>query len=874
MGFFRYNKIYVPPSVFDETKRSSINVDGPNTFSYAFIDHMKQADGFCGPNGSYYYTDTSPTWTQSVDAQGWPNSFPAGANFGGGPRIPASSSFGGPYVLTWTGDGTVGFVGFGQVWTANTTSSAGDTTNTYTRGGDSFTNKPGQTARVILNVSNNPGPALLNVYCSASGPTNFVKNIQFYRLEDEADLLLGNVFRRPYKQFYLDYNGHHVRTLDWCNPNDSTVVRFEHRNLPSHASWFQNVGASGQPKYGKTSMAVSNQFTLAAVTGTPVSMQHGEIATFRTDQSPVRATGPITVTGITQVNGGTNTVTAPSHGFANGDTIIIQMHDDIPGRVPSGMVQLHEVPRVISGVTTDTFTIPVNTFTYGAFITGRAYQYITLQVGTGSDRVAYPVIFYDGYSKLGRFPYLWAPGYPYGLKCAVFHKTVTASTTVTGAWLIPSSNFIGEVGLPLEVVVKLANELQAMSPRNTIHLWAHLPTIGMIASGTQDPDYSAASNWPVNMVDVIMNPSSTVRAAGWSELNSACTLYIEHANETWNFPVTAYLQAKLGYQQWPASGTHLGKYSTVRSVQSMKEVKAAFPSHPRIKYVMGMFTALGPGDGRNDLRINGDSDQFAALGSSNKMLSYFDYMCIAGYFSNNESTPANNLTTATAAFVAAGANNTAVEAACAAYAVGYAQVAKGGSETIEQYTTLLGQYASAAAAQGKRVIGYEGGWENSLPSYDAIAHARAVATFTNGSTSVTAVSSWGGSGVGGLITIPTTNYIYGQSVPKFTTVSASASGTMTLSAPATVSGTFMFTYMPVRDAFLIAFKQSQAWADTYMTWINAWNSITNADAPPEFIYTQVSSDRWSHNLEDSYLGTTEYGASDKAWLALKARNNL
>jgi hypothetical protein len=182
---------------------------------------------------------------------------------------------------------------------------------------------------------------------------------------------------------------------------------------------------------------------------------------------------------------------------------------------------------------------------------------------------------------------------------------------------------------------------------------------------------------------------------------------------------------------------------------------------------------------------------------------------------------------------------------------------------MDRYATLLSQYAAAASAQGKRVIGYEGGWDHGLPDYDTIAHATTRATF-NGTVNVTAVDAG---------TITPGWYILGDGIPPYTRVVSSASGTMVLSAAATISRRGFFTYMPPRDAFLTYFKRSQTWADAYLTSHLSWNTTANADAPPEFTFTNAGGgDRWTHTLEDSYANGVEYAGSDRAWLALAARN--
>jgi len=104
-------------------------------------------------------------------------------------------------------------------------------------------------------------------------------------------------------------------------------------------------------------------------------------------------------------------------------------------------------------------------------------------------------------------------------------KTDGAGNWVFGAWLMSrdNSNFNilqGHWGeFPIEVCVALVNELNAMSlaqgKPNTIGLWLNIPTMGL---STMDPDYTMASDWAVNAVDVVMNPNSAVRVGGFSAL--------------------------------------------------------------------------------------------------------------------------------------------------------------------------------------------------------------------------------------------------------------------------------------------------------------------------------------------------------------------
>lgn len=848
-----------------ESKRSSINIPGPDMYSYAFIDHLKQGDGFYGPDGVGFYTTTKP-FQQSVDANGWVNDAAVSSvSAGGGPRIPGTDQFSGPYVLTWTGDGSVFINGPSQLtWTQDNSTASGNTSGTYTRSGNTWTNVVGQTARVIIKPSGCPGPMLLNIGTSSTGGVGgFLTNLKFYRYEDEADLIAGSIFRVGFKQALLANNPHHVRFLDWSNTNNSQLVRWEHRNLPTYASWTDNHGASGQPKYGITSN--SNQMTLGSATGMPVAMQHGEIVTCRIGQTIANnsvAGGAVAISAIAKNSVGTVT-TSVAHGYSTGDVIIHKMTGTTPGSLPAGMTQIHNMPCTITVLNSTQYQSNVNTTTgYSTFTVGTAYQYLTLNVGA---RGAYPIYFNDGFTPAGGFGSAFWTGGNY--KALSFDKNFIGSTTVTGAWLIRSeaqSDAVLGGGVPYEVCTKLVNELMALTTRGPIHMYVTIPHRALTS---HDPDYTSASNWSVNMVDCIINPSSTVRTSGWSALDSRCNLYVEHSNETWNNGTfdQAKFMAAMSYQTWPALGNDMNTYSSLRAVQAVNDIQAANPGSARIKYVLGMLTTIGPSDSRNAVRFNGNTEYTAAIGNANTPLSNFDYVAIAGYFSSDDSTPANSLSQCVSDWVAAGSNTALQDAAFAKYAAAYSTQSIGGNETISRYVTLLGDYATATALQSKKVIGYEGGVE---PPFTINSTETIRGTFTNGANTITSID--GGQ-------TPTVGYYVVATdgrIPALTTIATSSSGSATMSNNATISGTGAFRVCSPSDYFTLLFKRSTAWATAYRTWFDAWNSVSNAEAPAEFILYRVRYDRWSHTFfEDSYSGGVENAGFDAAWTALSTRNN-
>jgi hypothetical protein len=684
-----------------KAKRSSININLLNAFEYAFIDHCKQGDGFPGPIGGFYAATTIP-WQQLIDANGWPNNSAAsGVPFGGAIRIPGADQFAGPYVITWNGSGAVQFVLGGATWTE--TNNTGSTYIKNTNG--KWTATGGQKARVIVNLSGVIGPQLVVIQiASTGGPAGFLKNVQFYRLEDEADLLAGKIFRGKFKQELVKYNPSLIRFMNWSAVNSAQLARFEHRAVPANASYGNNWIAG--PRYGSTSGI--NKMVLASGAGMPAAMQQGEIVTCRIGAAIARAVAK-TVSAISKANPGV--VTAAAHGFNTGDVIVHQMMSSAPGQAPRGMTQLDNVPCTITVIDTNNYSIGIDTSAYSTFAVGTAYQYITLNVG---GRGEYPVMFGDGVSPASRFgnTYIAAADY----KTFTFDKDLVASARVKGAWLFNTigNHSVLQGGVPLEICTALVNELMAMTKNGPIDMWICIPHRGMVSS---DQDYSPGSNWPVNMAKTILNGDN-----GFAGLDSRCNLFIEHSNETWNTSFAhANFMKKLGYQRWPAAGPYdVSTYSTLRAVISMEEIKATFPNNTRIKYVLAGQGALGTKLATNAVRLTGNlyfnSDVLNVWHAT--PMSHFDYFAWAGYFDNPDdgSTGANSLGVCTNAWLAAGANPAAQEVVFATYVAGI--VGTGSGETTSRYAgTLLPDYATTLTAMGKKTMMYEGGWDKSTTSY-------------------------------------------------------------------------------------------------------------------------------------------------------------
>jgi hypothetical protein len=71
------------------------------------------------------------------------------------------------------------------------------------------------------------------------------------------------------------------------------------------------------------------------------------------------------------------------------------------------------------------------------------------------------------------------------------------------------------------------------------------------------------------------------------------------------------------------------------------------------------------------------------------------------------------------------------------------------------------------------------------------------------------------------------------------------------------------------NAFLVAVKRSQAWADALVSFFDAFNSTANAAMPAGYVMVDP---RWGHSAPDTYGGNIEGGGLDKAWLKAASRN--
>lgn len=317
------------------SQRNVVNMNFPYINDYAFIDHIKNSSGGISPYGATFASPGSPTFSALIDANGWPNDTRAsGQTFGGGIQVPTSANFGGPYVLTWQGDGAFNFTSSTPVWTEQ----AGSINYTKTSNGH-WKNVPGSNPYIILavsgiaaagtynfNITSTGGPAAtgnttsgnntLTGMSSISGivanqaitgpgiPSNttvvsvsgtsvvmsnnatapgtgvqlqfgtFMTGLKFYRQADETDLLAGKVYRAAFKQQLVNLNPSAVRFMNQIGRINTGNCRFENRTKPGNAGYGYAANWVASPVYGDlASGSFPNQYTLAAATPTASNPQ-------------------------------------------------------------------------------------------------------------------------------------------------------------------------------------------------------------------------------------------------------------------------------------------------------------------------------------------------------------------------------------------------------------------------------------------------------------------------------------------------------------------------------------------------------------------------------------------------------------------------
>lgn len=391
----------------------------------------------------------------------------------------------------------------------------------------------------------------------------FLTNARFYRQEDEVDLAPasvggnGLIFRAKYKQNYVNLQPAAIRFVNWVDAVASRLYRFENRSIPTKAG--AKVNATAGPAYGDT--VGVNQYTLAAATGTAgnsqtttASMVHGEVACCRLGVGGTGVRASSAPTAITRAAVGVVTTASP-HGYSNGDLVIFNSCVD-GSNTFQGMVELNYVVLTVANATATTFetndinNVPINTSTFTAFLAAGAkanaiiYPYISLQVGSGNDRVPYAVNLAAAArgpaasGGTGSAVFTAANTYTFYFDKNIAGRRThgTGANWVQGTWLESGGSTAGSPSfptgdVPLEYCAAFVAETNILAKaqgfNNPIHMWLCTPPRALLFG---DPDYSSASDWPVNAIATVFNGG--YGCTGLSATNAS--LIFEWSNEPWN----------------------------------------------------------------------------------------------------------------------------------------------------------------------------------------------------------------------------------------------------------------------------------------------------------------------------------------------------
>jgi hypothetical protein len=308
------------------------NINTPGQYDYAFINFLQEGDDFLSPVGSNWAASGTCFWnTAGLDSNGWPNQACAnGLTFGGGIRYPSSAQFSGQYTVDGSGLGVFN-VGVGTFFvlssgvqcggvpsgTAPNTTGAGWGYSSAVNANITTNDTAGTGFCIPFTISGLAAPELTSVnYSNTCSTTSgacvgaFIKNVRLYQQRDYARLNAGNIYRSEYLQNVANLDPSYVRFMDW-GPGDgySTQIRYENRPHLTTSGIITGSYWLASPPY--TVSTGTNLLSVASASGMPVSMVHGEVATFKFgNRMNPGATffGPNTVTAVSQTSPGQVTV--------------------------------------------------------------------------------------------------------------------------------------------------------------------------------------------------------------------------------------------------------------------------------------------------------------------------------------------------------------------------------------------------------------------------------------------------------------------------------------------------------------------------------------------------------------------------------------
>jgi hypothetical protein len=345
--------------------------------------------------------------------------------------------------------------------------------------------------------------------------------------------------------------------------------------------------------------------------------------------------------GLSAGTGASFTLVVQAAQFSSGDVIIHTM-------TGTNMPNLHHYPVCVTVVdaahyTMQVFTVAtntctataVNTVSFGSFIAGgdSAVEYASLNVGA---RLNAPITVADGATPLIQFFVSHSGGYAQNItydknSCAI---TNGAGANICGAWLVNQQlglqNCSGCIGgfpplTPIEDIVEYINEVNALltGGQHPIGLWINLPHMGLLPT---DPDYTTASDYPLNMAKTIVN----------YPLCAGCPVIFEVGNEWWNPPYATdqYFNRQNFLRYGMSETSHFGTLRTVQMFEDIHNNSGVYnPAIFHFAMIGGPPGFPGTGDPTmagqgNNIRIFGDTLLLTDPrwpNANSKPYAYFDF---------------------------------------------------------------------------------------------------------------------------------------------------------------------------------------------------------------------------------------------------------
>jgi hypothetical protein len=216
--------------------RTQVNLNFLQTGGdYPFLNALKTAQSWAWINNA-----NSPVTPDVLDGNGYPTTI---LNTGVYTvfYVPPQASRPGNYVITWDGNGTI-YCGM-----ANTLVS-GSKTSTTGSGRYVFSTTA---SRFVVGISSIGSPA--------------ISNMKVYHIDDEPDVLAGNVFGAKFKQRILEAKFGVIRFLNWQLGNTTNFTTWATRKPTTYV--FYSGSEFRSSLYAGTTTNVGNAYSAAAPSG-------------------------------------------------------------------------------------------------------------------------------------------------------------------------------------------------------------------------------------------------------------------------------------------------------------------------------------------------------------------------------------------------------------------------------------------------------------------------------------------------------------------------------------------------------------------------------------------------------------------------------